>query len=159
MDKPLKTAPTSNALEVTDTSNTSKKTPLKYSWRGNRKQRLFMHYWLEPSSDTFGNAYQSGLKAGFSESYSKHITSTAPLWLSEYMQKLELHPEHIKQGIAKIATGEIDSRSVDDTRLKAYELLAKYSGMDSKQTTNITVVQPILDLSSTPNRVQVDNEE
>ena len=114
-------------------------------WKGNKKQKLFMAYYTDPQSKTFANAYQSGLKAGFSPSYSKNITHLAPSWLSEYMENMDLRPEHIKLGISRIATGEIDSRSVDDTRLKAYELLMKLEGLDkNKNTTNINIVQPIL---------------
>lgn len=118
-----------------------------------------MDYWLTPTSETFGNVYQSGLKAGFSPSYSKNITNLAPNWISEYMEKLELHPEHIKQGIQKIATGDINSKSVDDTRLKAYELLGRYAGMDAKQSTITLKVQPILGGASVSNdtRLKVDN--
>ena len=121
-------------------------TPKKYKWKGNKKQRDFIRYWTDPSSETFGNAYRSGIKAGFAHSYSMNITNLAPSWLSESIEKIELDPFHIKQGITKIATGEINSRSVDDTRLKAYELLGKYAGLDNSSkgnTTNI-LVQPIL---------------
>lgn len=122
--------------------------------RLNKKQRLFIDYWINPESETFANAYQSALRAGFAPTYAMNMTGQAPKWLSESINKLELHPEHIKQGISKIATGEINSRSVDDTRLKAYELLAKYSGMDKDKHVNITVVQPILGGQST----HIDND-
>lgn len=145
-------------INTVTTVPTTPTQPIKYKWKGNKKQRDFMQYWLDPTSETFGNGYRSALKAGFSKTYSLHLVSTAPSWLSEYMQKLELHPEHIKQGISKIATGEINSRSVDDTRLKAYEMLAKYAGMDHSNTTHITVVQPILAGQSVqpPKQVDVD---
>ncbi len=117
--------------------------PLKTK-RLNKKQRLFLEYWIQPESETFANGYRSALKAGFAPKYALNITGQNPKWLSESIDKLELHPEHIKQGISKIATGEINSKSVDDTRLKAYELLARYSGMDKDKQVNITVVQPIL---------------
>ena len=110
------------------------------------KQKLAIENWLEPTSDTFGNLYKSCLKAGFSPSYSLNISSSKPLWLSENIDQTILDPEHIKQGIYKIATGRIDSRSVDDTRLKAYELLGRYAGLDNQGKGNVTVVnvQPIL---------------
>jgi hypothetical protein len=37
----------------------------------------------DPKSDTFGNYYQCGLKAGYSEEYSANISSLMPSWLSE----------------------------------------------------------------------------
>lgn len=121
--------------------------------RLNKKQRLFLEYWITPESETFANAYRSALKAGFAPKYALNITSANPKWLLENIDKMDLHPEHIKQGIQRIATGEINSRSVDDTRLKAYELLGRYAGIDQKQT-NITVVQPILGGQS----LKVDNK-
>jgi hypothetical protein len=37
-------------------------------------QELFLALYLDPKSETFGNAYQSGLKVGFSEGYSHRIS-------------------------------------------------------------------------------------
>lgn len=109
------------------------------------KQRLTISNWLDPTSPTFGNLYQSCIKAGFSNSYALNISHLNPSWLSESIETTALNPEHIKQGIIKIATGVIDSRSVDDTRLKAYELLGKYAGLDQSNRGNTTViVTPIL---------------
>jgi len=39
------------------------------------RQALFLAHYLNPKSDTFSNAYQSGIKAGYSEEYSKVILS------------------------------------------------------------------------------------
>lgn len=109
------------------------------------KQAKTIEYWLNPDSETFGNLYKSSLKAGFAETYSRNLAHLNPSWLSEHIDIQQLDQEHIKQGVQRIATGDINSRSVDDTRLKAYELLGRYAGMDNnKQTTNVTLVQPIL---------------
>jgi hypothetical protein len=138
---------------------TKDKIPTKYNWKGNKKQLQAMENWIDPGSETFGNAYQSWLKAGFSNSYSKNIMNIAPKYLSEFIDRMDLSQEHIKQGIQNIATttfSEKDSRSPADTRLKAYELLAKIIGiLDSKQTTNVTLVQPILSGES----VKQDNKQ
>lgn len=139
---------TQNELVTTPTTQPVKQ--IKY--KGNKKQKLFMEYYTNPESPTFANAYRSGIKAGFSPSYSKNITHLAPSWLSEFMEKMDLTAGHIKLGISKIATGEINSRSIDDTRLKAYELLMKIEGMDKNTTTtNINIVQPILSAVTDPN--------
>lgn len=117
----------------------------KLLYRGNKKQKLFMEYWSNPSSNTFANVYKSGLKAGFSPSYAKNIANVAPSWLVSFIDKIEMTETHIEQGISRIATGEINSKSVDDTRLKAFELLMKLKGLDNqKQVTNVNIVQPIL---------------
>ena len=128
-----------------DIITTKPTVPKKYQWKGNKKQRLFIEYWIDPVSETFGNVYRSGLKAGFSNSYSMNLTHLAPAWISESIEKLDLQDEHIKQGIQQIAISAPDSRSPDDTRLKAYETLARIKGIiDNKQSTNVTLVQPIL---------------
>ena len=106
----------------------------KLLYRGNKKQKLFMEYWSNPDSPTFANVYKSGLKAGFSPSYSKNIANVAPSWLVSFIDKIEMTETHIEQGISRIATGDIDSRSVDDTRLKAFELLMKLKANPGKYT-------------------------
>jgi len=42
-----------------------------------------MRYYLDPQSDTFSNITQSGIKAGFSEEYSKNLTGCMPKWLED----------------------------------------------------------------------------
>lgn len=117
-------------------------------WKANKKHNLFMSNYLTPGTQYFANAYQSALAAGFSKSYSLNITNLAPKWISEYIDKLDFQPEHIKQGIQQLATkqfSEQQSRSPADTNLKAFEILAKITGMiDSKQGTTVNIVQPIL---------------
>lgn len=132
-------------------------------WKANKKHNLFMECWLTPGTETFGNAYKSGLKAGFSKTYSLNIVNQAPKWISEYLEKLELTNEHIKQGLQDLAMNThsvTDSRSPADTRLKAYETLAKISGMiDSKNSVNVNFVQPILNSESVKQeRVKVDSK-
>jgi hypothetical protein len=47
------------------------------------KQQEFLANYTNPNSETFGNALQSALKAGYSQEYSENITSLMPDWLSE----------------------------------------------------------------------------
>lgn len=123
-----------------------RKTKRERKWKGDKRQRLFIENWISPESETFGNAYQSARRAGFSNSYALNITNLAPSWLSENIERLNLEQEHIKQGIQKLAINAPNSKSPDDTRLKAYETLAKITGMIDNKNTNITQVnvQPIL---------------
>lgn len=51
------------------------------------RQSLFLSYYLDPKSDTFSNALQSGLKAGFTEEYSTNLLSLMPKWLSETLDE------------------------------------------------------------------------
>lgn len=126
-------------------------------WRATKKQRLAMSYWLEPSSETFGNAYRSFLRAGFSKSYSMNVVNKAPQWLVNYVESDELADVHIRAGVQAIAKAAPNSKSPDDTRLKAYELLAKITGLLEGNKTQVTVVTPILGgQSQQPKRIDVD---
>ncbi len=49
------------------------------------RQALFLSYYLDTKSDTFSNAYQSALRAGYEQEYAESITSLMPKWLSEYI--------------------------------------------------------------------------
>lgn len=125
------------------------------------KQKRAIELWLSPQSKTYGNLYKSCVEAGFRNSYALNIASNKPLWLSETVEStLKLEREHIINGIQHLATNPyVDSRSPADTNLKAYELLAKYAGLDQSTGTTINIVQPILNgqsMSSTPVKVDVD---
>lgn len=134
--------------------------------RLNKKQITFIDLWTNPQSKTFGNAYRSGLEAGFTQSYSKNLTHLAPKWLSDYMEGSDFRPEHVKQAIIDVYSNSEtykEAKSPADTRLKALELYSRITGLlDTKHTTNVTLVQPILSGASVkPNkdRIKVDNQE
>lgn len=110
------------------------------------KQKAALENWLETGSETFGNLYASCIEAGFRPSYALNISHLRPSWLSEAIDQADFEAKHIKAGIQQLATAAPNSRSPDDTRLKAYELLGKITGIiDNKNgnTTNV-IVQPIL---------------
>lgn len=107
-------------------------------WVSNPKQESFVAYYIDvKSKDTFGNVYQSALKAGYSDSYARKIASSsvANQWIAEYVKKRVLEPEHIIQGITNLAITSIR----DSDKLKAYELLAKLEGMLVDRTANMNV--------------------
>lgn len=47
------------------------------------RQAEFLKYYLDPKSETWGNAKQSALRAGYSEEYAENITHLMPEWLSD----------------------------------------------------------------------------
>lgn len=49
------------------------------------QQQEFLKYYFGKNEETFGNAYSSGIKAGFTHEYSRNITSLMPKWLSEFI--------------------------------------------------------------------------
>lgn len=49
------------------------------------QQELFLSYYINPKSDTFGNAYTSAVKAKYEESYARNISGEMPDWMRENM--------------------------------------------------------------------------
>ena len=47
------------------------------------RQALFLSYYLDPKSETFSNALQSALKAGYQQEYAESITAKSTTWLAE----------------------------------------------------------------------------
>lgn len=97
--------------------------------RLNKRQRKFMDLWLgDPTLDTYGNAYQSAIEAGFSDTSARTITGkTRNLqWIQDGIRLYaSLEPEHIYLAMQKEALASKASRD----RLKALELMAKIRGM------------------------------
>ena len=54
------------------------------------RQAEFLKNYLDPKSDTFSNALQSALLAGYSQEYSESITSQMPDWLSEGLGDIKM---------------------------------------------------------------------
>lgn len=47
------------------------------------RQIAFLKNYLDPKSDTFSNALQSALRAGYNQEYAENITHLMPDWLSD----------------------------------------------------------------------------
>ena len=129
-------------------ARTGKKKLTGNQWQNTPQQHEFMQAWLDPESPTFGNAYKSAIQVKYSPFYATQLSSPSVnnKWIQEYTKKLLLTDEHLKQGIQQIAISSKDSRSPDDTRLKAYEILSRISGLlnENRGSLQVTVVQPIL---------------
>lgn len=114
-------------------------------WTATPKQELFISLYIDPNSPTFGNAYRSAIQAGYNHGYAIKIASPAIAnkWLVEYSRKSNITIDHLKESIADIIRGNIDSRSKTDTKLKAIELLAKLDGhmIERKQVASIIKVE------------------
>jgi len=52
------------------------------------RQKLCWDYYAKPTSETFGNALQSALRAGYEENYAKTITVTE--WFVEKVRRMNL---------------------------------------------------------------------
>lgn len=54
------------------------------------QQEAFLSYYTNPKSETFSNALQSALKAGYSQEYSESITSKNLGWLTENVGDMKM---------------------------------------------------------------------
>lgn len=79
----------------------------------NPNQEKFITFYLDPESDTFGNAVQSGLKAGYEEEYARNILSLMPKWLKENLEDAGL----VSKALSNLSTF-IDSEADDPTDKK-----------------------------------------
>lgn len=124
-------------------------------WTITPKQIKFVELWLTPGSETFGNAYQSAKLAGFSDEYSKQITSDAQglEWVQAAKKRLiTLEPSHTIKALEHMALHS----SQDRDKIKALELVGKIQGLFvdrsiqhiDVQFTN-EVPRPVIDLDST----------
>lgn len=130
----------------TDITATTTKQP-----KLNPKQHRFIElYYLD--KETTGNVYQSALKAGFSKSYARVMTTNARSqhWLQEakkYMTNMDVGL--IRYRLEQEALNAISSRD----RIAALTTLGKWTGMDTSIKTEInvsfsnSVPRPIIDIT------------
>lgn len=76
----------------------------------NPKRQQFILNYFDKESITFGNVYQSAVKAGFSKEYAENITSLMPKWLSEIIGKLQ-GSEDIVEKAERVANEILDMRA------------------------------------------------
>jgi hypothetical protein len=78
--------------------------------------------------ETFGNSYQSALKAGYSESYANKIMSDslALEWVQQAKNIARLNPEHLKMALVSIIS---DRYAKDSDKIAAIKLLGTDQGM------------------------------
>lgn len=116
-------------------------------WQNTPQQNEFMAAWLDPKSDTFGNAYKSALKAKYSPKYANQIIAnvTDNEWIRSYKRRSSLQMEHLEAKLNHLINTTPNSKSPDDTVIKAIELTARLKGLLNTNTqVNVAVVQPIL---------------
>lgn len=117
------------------------------------QQELFLSYYTNPKSETFSNAVQSALKAGYEESYANNITGLMPDWLFENigdmkrLRKAEKNLDEVQNIEIYNKEGKIDANLVDK-RTKVDMFISerlnknKYSTkIETEHTGNITVTQ------------------
>ena len=95
-------------------------------WTNSPQQNEFLRYYLEPGQETWGNAYQAAIKAGYSESYSSSIIKLAPQWIQQAQSIVRLQPEHLKSALAEIANSKYEKAA---DRIQAIKLLGLDQGL------------------------------
>ena len=76
----------------------------------NPQQETFLKNFLDPQCETFGNYYQSALKANYSKEYAETISAQMPKWLNETLEDNSL----VKKALDNISEflGDRDNPSI-----------------------------------------------
>lgn len=64
------------------------------------RRQTFAAAFYDPTSDTYGQLVPSGLKAGFTTTYSQNLTNSRPKWLLRIIEKMDLMTT-VKKNIKK----------------------------------------------------------
>lgn len=103
------------------------------------RQKLCWEYYSNPKSETFANATQSGIKAGYTPEYANDITSAEwfcdKLWILNSVNKSEkIFREILETNHSDLETGKVDAGVL---RIKAdiAKFLASTQGKDEGYAT------------------------
>lgn len=95
------------------------------------QQELFLSAYTNPKSETFGNALQSALKAGYTREYSESITAQLPDWLSESLGRSRI-VQKAERNLDIALEGGLDDpeKGGKPIQWKATEMALKTQGKD-----------------------------
>jgi hypothetical protein len=115
------------------------------------RQALFLGFYTNRNSETFSNAYQSAIKAGYSEEYSKVILNQDTSWISENLKDNKLI-DLAEKNLESFLLGEDEKIKADITKFvlsrlnkKKYSERSEVTGADGKDL----IPKPILDITAT----------
>lgn len=101
-------------------------------WLPDPRQKLCWDFYVDPKSDSFSNAYQSALKAGYEITAAEKITSTE--WFGEKRRRMNLLPKaekvlerHLELPEQYLEDGRIDA-SLEGIKQKAAMFVAETQG-------------------------------
>jgi hypothetical protein len=86
----------------------------------------FLNYYTKPDSPTFSNAFQSALRAGFSESYSRNILGEQNEWISDNLVQYEIVNQAEQNLKEFLSPEETDKKIKADLTKFALERLKKH---------------------------------
>jgi hypothetical protein len=92
----------------------------------NIKADMFAQFFLNPTSKTFMNVYQSGLRAGYSDLYSRNITVQRPKWWVTLTESAEYRRAQMLDKAESRLNERLTDKSTDKDRLKLQTDVAKF---------------------------------
>lgn len=99
-------------------------------WQANEKQLAWLEYYMNPRhKDTYANAYESAIKAGYSHHYARQIMSNslALQWVQSAKSIMRsMNTEHLRSQLEEIAS---DRHEQTKDRIAAIKLLGVDQGM------------------------------
>lgn len=115
-------------------------------WTNSERQNRWLKYYLDPGEkETYGNAYSSAIKAGYSHGQAKNIINKGYQWVQNAENVTRLNPEHIKAKLIDIIKD--DSVKTGD-QLTALKMLGTDMGMfvEKKVIATVPLEQALNDL-------------
>ena len=92
----------------------------------------FLKNYTDPKSETFSNALQSALKAGYSQEYSENITNLMPDWLSENIGRRKRMLSKAENRLEALIDSDDERVSADVSKFIA-KTIGKDEGYSDKQ--------------------------
>ena len=118
------------------------------------RQSLFLKNYLDPDSDTFANAFQSALSAGYNKEYAENIMSLMPNWLSENIEDAAMVAKATSNlrefmGMRLNTREKLDATKFVAERLgkKKFSLRTEHTGAGGKDLIPDSVTQSKIDES------------
>jgi hypothetical protein len=114
------------------------------------QQADFIAYYFDPKSETYCNAKNSALKAGYAEEYANNITGQMPKWLSDSLGEKKRLIEKAKKKLEVFLESEDEKVAQDTTKFilktigkdEGFSERTEHTGKDGKDL----IPQPILDV-------------
>lgn len=101
------------------------------------RQDKFLGLYFDANSGTFGNCYQSAVRAGYSVETARNLMHNRPKWLSEKLGQMQtMEPELLLLKLTGIIN---DQRETTQNKLRAIDMMMKHYQMFGTQ--NVTAVQ------------------
>jgi phage terminase small subunit len=99
-------------------------------WQASEKQLLWLNYYMNPrEKDTYANAYEAAIKAGYSKDYARQIMSPslALQWVQSAKSIMRsMNTEHLRSMLEDIVLSKYEKTS---DRIAAAKLLGIDQGM------------------------------